>query len=218
MSVSITIALTYVATKLADQLITQEGYGRIRKFLFHRRYVDKLYEIIEETASEFESKYPLDTHEIPFYHSKPLFEALNSHILFQDFPDRKELLDKFQQYPNVLIPTKVQLELFYDILSRKIAECKTVKELYINESYKHKIFDINNEILEIKLLLQSLDEKLTIQLDDEWLHSKCSESISDLGGRYTPELNVNLDISKVFEGIGRTELFLQIFILRSIVF
>jgi len=52
--ISITVA-TYVATKLIDQFISQEGYGWIKKALFPtEKYVDRLYKLIEETTIEFE--------------------------------------------------------------------------------------------------------------------------------------------------------------------
>ncbi|EIJ4413032.1 hypothetical protein LJD03_004723, partial [Escherichia coli] len=85
--ISITVA-TYVATKLIDQFISQEGYGCIKKALFpQKRYVDRLYQLIEETAIEFEETYPVESGAIPFYHSEPLFEMLNEHIFFKEFPD-----------------------------------------------------------------------------------------------------------------------------------
>ena len=66
---------TYVAMKMVDQFISQEGYGWFRKlFLNQDDYADKLYQLIEETASEHEGVYPIDpdSESIPFYHSRPL--------------------------------------------------------------------------------------------------------------------------------------------------
>ncbi|WP_227656073.1 hypothetical protein, partial [Klebsiella pneumoniae] len=67
--VSITI-LTYIATKLVDQFISQEGYGWIQKALFPKKtYVDRLYQLIEDTTIEFEKTYPIESNKIPFYQS-----------------------------------------------------------------------------------------------------------------------------------------------------
>ncbi|MBH8314559.1 ATP-binding protein, partial [Klebsiella pneumoniae] len=129
----------------------------------------------------------------------------------QELPNKDELLRKFGEYPNVTPPTQEQLEIFYGMLSLKINNCKTLKKLHIEETYKEKIFDISDEIIKIKLLLQSLDEKMTFHLSDDWLNRKNREAIADLGGRYTPKLNVKLEISKVFEGLGRTQLFYDMF-------
>ncbi|HCZ39992.1 MAG TPA: hypothetical protein DHV18_11270 [Brochothrix thermosphacta] len=209
--ISITVA-TYVATKLIDQFISQEGYGWIKKTLFPtEKYVDRLYQLIEETAIEFEKTYPVESGAIPFYHSKPLFEMLNEHILFKELPDKEILLDKFNEYPNITPPTQQQLNLFYGMLSLKIINYSTLKKLHIEETYKEKIFDINEEFIQIKLVLRSIDEKLTFHLSDDWLNEKSSQAIADLGGRYTPELNVKLEIAKIFDGLGRTNNFSEIF-------
>ncbi|HEM8088632.1 TPA: ATP-binding protein [Klebsiella aerogenes] len=209
--ISITVA-TYVATKLIDQFISQEGYGWIKKTLFpEKKYVDRLYQLIEETAIEFEKTYPVESGGIPFYHSKPLFEMLNEHILFKELPDKEILLGKFNEYPSITPPTQQQLNLFYGMLSLKINNCSTLKKLHIEETYKEKIFDINEELIQIKLVLRSIDEKLTFHLSDDWLNEKNSQAIADLGGRYTPELNVKLEIAKIFDGLGRTNNFSDIF-------
>ena len=183
----------YVATKFIDQFITQEGYGYIRNLFFPKhRYVDRLYQLIEETTLEFEAEYPIDSDKIPFYHSQPLFEVLNEYVLFRELPDKSELINKFNEYPNVLPPTQQQIERFYAILTLKINNCERLKKLHFEETYKEKIFDISNEILQVKLILQSLDEKLTFQLSNDWLNEKNALAIADLGGRYTPELNLKL--------------------------
>ncbi len=202
----------YVATKFVDQFISQEGYGWFRKKLFPKqRYVDRLYQLIEETTSEFEVEYPIQSDKVPFYQSQPLFDVLNEYILFKELPDKARLLNKFSEYPSVLPPTQKQLERFYAILALKINKCKTLKNLHIEETYKEKIFDISDELIQIKLSLQSLDEKLTFHLRDDWLNKKNRQAIADLGGRYTPKLNVKLEIAKIFEGLGRTNNFSKLF-------
>ena len=40
--------------------------------------------------------------------------------------------------------------------------------------------------------------------DREWLSDRIAESIANAGPRYTPELNVELPISNLFDGLGRT--------------
>ncbi len=210
--ITLTVGSTYIATKLVDQFITQEGYGWFKQSFFpKKRYVDSLYLLIEETSIEFKSRYPIENGKVPFYQSQPLFEVLNEHVLFKELPNKEELLTKFSEYPGVTPPTKEQLETFYGMLSLKINSCKTLKKLHIEETYKEKIFDISDEIILIKLLLQSLDEKTTFHLNDDWLNKKNRQAIADLGGRYTPELNVKLEISKVFEGLGRTQNFFDVF-------
>lgn len=72
--------------------------------------------------------------------------------------------------------------------------------------------DISNRIF--KSLSKKIDEKveeikseITFQPDESWFKNQCNSSIDDLGKRYTPELNVKLKVSEIFEGLGRTEEF-----------
>ena len=197
-----------IAHGILSQEIAQKGYGLLRRSFFpHRKYGDRLCQLIEETALEFEAEYPKSSDKVPFFQSQPLFDALNKYVLFTSLPDKSELVETFKEYPNVLPPTQQQLERFYAILTLKINNCEKLKKLHFEETYKEKIFDISDEILQFKLILQSLDEKLTFHLSNDWLNEKNALAIADLGGRYTPELNVKLDIAKVFEGVGRTQAF-----------
>lgn len=195
----------YIASKFLDQFLTEAGYGGIKRLIFpEKKYTNRLYIIIQETATEFSSIYPPKENEIPFYQSQALFETLNNYILFTALPNKSELLRKFDDHPNITPPSDSQLETFYNILSKKINDCKELKKLHINENYKQKIFDIYDEILQIKLILLSINEGMTFNLSENWLDSKNKEAIADLGGRYTPKLNMKLDITEIFSGLGRT--------------
>ena len=82
----ISTIITYVSLKFLDQFIAEEGYGRIRKWLFPtKNYRDQLISIIYETIDEHEKYYPYETkgNKFPFYHSQILFEEFNKHILFK---------------------------------------------------------------------------------------------------------------------------------------
>ena len=206
----ITAATAWVAMKLVEQLITQEGYSLLRKLFFPKqKYADELYQLIEETSREYESFYPLKDENVPFYCSQPLFEALNNHVLSQDMPNKGYLLDIFAKYPNVTPPTSEQLNNFYQIFTNKIKNCNDLKKLHIEETYKEKIFDIYDEIFDLKMLLQSIDGKFNFSLDEKWFNNICKNAIADLGVRYTPELNLKLDSTNIFDGIGRTDSFVD---------
>lgn len=201
-----------IATNMINDSISQAGYGFIKKLLFpKKKYIDQLYIIIEQTTIKFEKNYPLENNQIPFYQSQPLFEVLNKHILFNDLPSRDELLTEFAKYPNINPPTNEQLENFYEIFLIEINNCNELKKLYISENYKEKIFYIAEEINKLKFTFQSLYEKEMFYLSDEWLNNHNKKAIADLGTRYTPKLNVKLKISNVFEGIGRTKSFSNMF-------
>lgn len=46
-----------------------------------------------------------------------------------------------------------------------------------------------------------------IFLDKEWLNNHYNDIKNKAGKRYTPELNVELPISEIFDGLGRTKVF-----------
>ncbi len=50
------------------------------------------------------------------------------------------------------------------------------------------------------------------EFSDNWFKQKLEESILNLGKRYTPEINFDLPIAKVFEGLSRDEFFKNQFI------
>lgn len=49
------------------------------------------------------------------------------------------------------------------------------------------------------------------ELSDNWFKQKLEESILNLGKRYTPEINFDLPIAKIFEGLSRDEFYKQQF-------
>ena len=55
--------------------------------------------------------------------------------------------------------------------------------------------------------IEEIKSEFTFQPDQNWFKNQCESSIHDLGKRYTPKLNVELKISEIFEGLGRTEKF-----------
>lgn len=213
-----TTILTYISLKFVDQFIKEEGYGRLKKFFFpSKKYQDRLTQIIYETIDAFESETPINNsgNKFPFYHSQLLFEELNKYILFRNArPNYNSMTKLFETNPNIIIPNTNDLEAFYEIFTSKIKNDTKLKKLFIEENYKIKIYDlgeslnrIESKIDTISSTVQTLNSETTFQPDQNWFREQCKSSIDDLGRRYTPELNVKLEVSEIFEGIGRTEKF-----------
>ncbi|WOH39404.1 AVAST type 2 anti-phage system protein Avs2 [Thalassotalea fonticola] len=208
--VTISVISTYVAMKMVDQFLADQGYGSLKKLFFPKKeYRSLLFTLIEEVIAEHQKKYSYDesTGQFPFYHSQVLFTYLNQHILFKSERSVDDLQLEFKKNPNILPPNKNELIDFYRSFYTKISNSKELKRLHIEENYKDKIFEIGDSLFKIRLLLESIDNKLTFSLDSNWLDQKSRSAISDLGKRYTPELNFKLDVAQIFEGIGRTEIF-----------
>lgn len=64
-------------------------------------------------------------------------------------------------------------------------------------------YETTQEIKDLLLKQQTPKDKFT----NEWFVEQAELSIVELGKRYTPELNVQLDISKIFDAIARDEKF-----------
>lgn len=161
--VSLTI-ITYVSLKCVDQFIKEEGYGRLKKFLFpETKYKDRLVKIIYETIDEFEQKHPYDSLNgmFPFYHSQIFFEHLTLYILFEKGA-LDEIKGDFNKFPKIIQPTQKDLEDFYSLFSEKINGDKLLKKLFINENYKSQIFNISKAIEEVKELLVSVKEDTSL--------------------------------------------------------
>ncbi|WP_347051904.1 AVAST type 2 anti-phage system protein Avs2 [Flavobacterium olei] len=212
---SITV-IAYVSIKFVDQFIKEEGYGRFRRFIFPiKSYQNKLVEIIYETIKEFELEKSIETNsnKFPFYHSQILFSELNKYTLFTNSQaDYNSVIKLLETNSNIIIPSTIDLVLFYEIFIKKIKSDNKLKKLFIEENYKSKIFDlgeginrIESKIETISSTIEALRSELTFQPDEEWFIQQCKSSIVDLSKRYTPEINVKLEVSEIFEGLGRTE-------------
>lgn len=210
--------ITYVSLNFVDQFLNEEGYGRIMKFFFPtKKYQNRLVEIISETVEEFEKINQIVTvsNKFPFYHSQILFDELNSYILFNNTQtDYSFIIELLKTNPNILIPNSSELEAFYGIFKNKINNDNNLKKLFIEENYKSKIIylgeslnRIERKIDIISSTVQTLHSETTFQPNYFWFNDQCKLSMDDLGKRYTPELNVKLEISEIFEGLGRTEQF-----------
>jgi len=210
------IIITYVSLKFVDQFIKEEGYGRLKKMFFpSKSYQNRLIQIIYDTIDEFEAKNPIEStqNKFPFFHSQILFEELNKYILFNNsYPNYSSINELFKTNSNILIPSSNDLEAFYEIFTLKIRSDKKLKKLFVEENYKAKIFDlgegltrIESKIDTISSTVQAVLSETTFQPNENWFREQCRSSIYDLGNRYTPKLNVKLEISEIFEGLGRTE-------------
>jgi hypothetical protein len=111
--------LTYVSLKFLDQFLKEEGYGRIKRWLYPKtKYCNQLAIVIYNTIAEYEKEFPIKSEgtKFPFYHSILLFEELNKHILFKTIYSNQQLLLKFKENPNIIIPSSEELNNFYDRL------------------------------------------------------------------------------------------------------
>ncbi len=98
----------------------------------------------------------------------------------------------------------VLLLLFTYVWLQEVKAKKSGVEVTV-ESITSNIF--NRLLKDIDDKIEGIKSELTFQPNQDWFKEQCKSSIDDLGKRYTPELNVKLEISEIFEGLGRTEQF-----------
>src|SRR5690606_20439433 len=98
----------------------------------------------------------------------------------------------------------ILLLLFTYVWLQEIKAKKSGIEVTV-ESITRNIFNRLSKDIDDKI--EGIKSELTFQPNQQWFIGQCKSSIHDLGKRYTPELNVKLEVSEIFEGIGRTEEF-----------
>lgn len=205
-----TIVVSYIASKFLDKFIEDMGYCFLKKIIFPKKtYKGRLVCIINKTIDEYEMRHPFFQIEakFPFYHSQILFEELNNYVLFKTSLSDEDLLGKFEENPHILIPSKEELNTFYSLFVNNINNDKELEDLFIEENYKAKIFDIHNSLNNLDKKIKRIEKSITFNPNKKWFIKQNQSAIYDLGERYTPKVNFELSDTFVFDGIGRSAKF-----------
>lgn len=179
-----------IATFLSSQIV---GYA-LNNGLDHvfkknpKTYKLALKEILEITLTEYEDQFPIDDEsgKFPFYHSQIIVEEL---LLYRFFKANEFLLDEdrlikeLSTNPNIIAPTKVQIEHFLRILEDKIRKDDDLRELAIKEDYKAEIFEIAETLNNVNIKLSGIEKSTSAILD--MMRSSISTS-KDLPKELTP--------------------------------
>ncbi len=218
------IVIKHVAVSVLDQILIENGINSLERKL-HLDYEKRLIDIIRQTIREFKSQnnFSIPWNKVAFYDSEILFEELNKYLLF----DNKDLsIESISQAlnknKNIIPPSKSDLDAFYQKFIKNIKSDNKLQKLFIEENYKIKIFDIDSRLT---YLTQSIDNLIPLLQDifnnivfipsRKWFIENNDSTINNLGKRYTPELNIELNISKLFEALGRTERFNELFLEKA---
>lgn len=78
------------------------------------------------------------------------------------------------------------------------------KGLTDSKEIDKRLNDVENEIYALK-------NNIEFRLSTDWIVQRNEEAITNLGPRYTPELNFELDISKMFDGLQVNSVFIERF-------
>ncbi|MEP6596669.1 MAG: hypothetical protein ABJA71_12020, partial [Ginsengibacter sp.] len=214
-------AILYTGDKILAQIIKDEIWiKRLGYFFFPpKTYKTRLIDIIDETIEEYEKNHPYSFQKDKkrFYEHKIIFDKLSTFILFQE--NTLDILETdFQQYPEVITPKQEEIEEFYSLFTTKFYNDPILNTKYIDENYKEQIYKLSpllGAIKEVadaikedtKHLIEVVEKMDTLDLSSDWFKAKLAESIKNLDKRYTPELNYDLPIAKIFEGLARDSYF-----------
>lgn len=146
-----------IAAKVAQSLITNLIKTSWKKLTSsdYTPYERELQKVILNSITEYQKSYPIqETDKIPFYTSKVLFEELLK-FRFTAVIDNDSLLQAIKNDTRIIIPTKEQLTLFFDIFNKEFSEASLLKELTIEHHYKEEIFRISKKMDEAKDIFSS---------------------------------------------------------------
>jgi hypothetical protein len=144
----------------ATSAVKDKVTGTIKNIIFPTDdYAIELNKVILSTIDEYERKFP-PSGNFPFYHHKETFATLSKFILFEN--DTKNILSSinFSELKNIDKPTQEQIEHFYNYFVEQIKANNKLIELFIDENYKDKIFDIYKEISSIKFIIEEFLKNL----------------------------------------------------------
>jgi len=179
----LTPLIGYVAVKFFDQFVKDEGYGRLRRFLFPtQRYANRLIKVIEITIDRYERQDPniYSGGKFAFYKLDIVFQSLMEFVLLEKH-DKGIFIKQFERFPNCQMPSHQDLDTFFAFFYATAKADKKLKKLFIEENYQNRIFDISaslDELRETVIGLRDMPEKL------DHIHM-------DLTGGESPVLAVN---------------------------
>jgi hypothetical protein len=172
--IAISTAVSYLAGQIID-FTTKKGIEKIVQKVFPKdNYANELTRIIYKTIDEFEKIYPVikDKNKFPFYYSKILLEHYSMYVLFDEEKHSKEdLRTELKTNPNIIEPSYEQLESFYELFKSNANSNEYLKELFIEENYKERIFDIAKSLQVIDKKIDSLQQTLDYLKKPEVLKS-----------------------------------------------
>lgn len=123
------------------------------------KYEQELYQVILNTVNEFQKMYPIDeTEKIPFYSSQLLFDEFLK-FRFTKQIDIDQIQDAFLKDKKIIPPTKEEISCFFELFDSNIRANKKIDKLNIEDNYKEEIFNISNQITELKSIVSEFKEE-----------------------------------------------------------
>lgn len=133
---------------------TDKGF-EVTKRILSDDFGKRLNQVISKTIKSYDEKNPIldDSGQYAFYKSEILVEKLSDYILFDEPLDEKAICTELKKNSKIIQPTQIQLDTFFGLFFELVQADEKLKDLYIEENFKERIFEIEPH-------LQNIDRKL----------------------------------------------------------
>lgn len=168
-----------IAVKAASSILSKAitwGIGEIFKSEL-TDYEIELSKVIQKSIEQYKNLYPIDeTNKIPFYTSEVLVNEF-FRFRFTSKLNEETVQKAIQEDERIISPSHDQLLNFFEIFDKNIQASGKLKKLNIESNYKEEIFNISNNLTELKgTVLRSVSEiktqintlSLTTNIIEEW--------------------------------------------------
>ncbi|OOQ59831.1 PIN domain-containing protein [Mucilaginibacter pedocola] len=133
-------------------------------------YKNELRKAISHALTKYEAQYPQPGvgKKFPFYHSQRIInELISLGIMDQDY-DIQELLDALDTEPNVITPTRKNIEDFLSIFKAEVEAITGLEKLAIKANYQEEIFLISRKLAAIESKLEHAFDEYSADLEMQW--------------------------------------------------
>lgn len=170
-SLLIGTVIPYVANEIFGAYKEKYVNTGLKKLLFtDDDYSIQLNNVINNTIENYQKTYPPEGN-FPFYHHKETLAQLSKYVLFNE--GGKNVLESinFSEIENIDKPTHEQVEHFYNFFVNEIQADEKLKDFYIEENYKAKIFAIYKEVSLVKNIIEDFIKNIpkTDSLIQSWI-------------------------------------------------
>ena len=131
---------------------------------------DELNNVILASLNEYEAKYPQKNEgkKFPFYYSQRIIDELLRYRVMQTDYNLNDLIVALQFEPNVIIPTQLNIEHFFEIFIEKVNASKTLKKLEIKETFNIEIFNISRKLDDLQRNLENILLTFSSDVENQW--------------------------------------------------
>ena len=155
-----------LATPIFNKTIQNIWEKRVVEKLFPKdTFNTELVGVIYKTIDEFEKLHPYDKRngKFPFYHSQIFFEHLSLYVLFDEENFSKIDIEKvLSENSNIIKPSQQEILDFYELFRKNSNANETLKNLFIEENYKERIFKIDQSIISIECKVDEIKKDTSV--------------------------------------------------------